>query len=208
VPFLGTIDRPYLLEMVMGLEPFYYLCQDHPQEMDALIRVIHERQLDAFRALSEDPWSVGILCENTSTAYISPGIYERYNMPHQRDYVDIMHRHGKAAILHMCGHVRGILHLIRETRCDGIHALTPAPTGDCPWEAALDELGEELVIIGILDPSIFIMGPIDRIGEEMSARITPRLREANFILWPAADGVAVSPERFRAVQRWFAENVE
>jgi hypothetical protein len=29
-------------------------------------------------------------------------------------------------------------------------ALTPPPTGDTPWELALDVIGENLIIIGIL----------------------------------------------------------
>jgi hypothetical protein len=36
--------------------------------------------------------------------------------------------------------------------------------------------------------------------------MTPRLREANFVLMPAADGIRVDRERFLAVKRWMEEN--
>jgi len=85
-------------------------------------------------------------------------------MPHQRDFVEAMHKAGKPAILHMCGHVLALLDLIRETGCDGIHALTPPPTGNTPWEKALDVIDEDLVIIGCLDPTIWISGKIEEIG--------------------------------------------
>ena len=127
-------------------------------------------------------------------------------MPHQHEFVEIMKENGKVAILHMCGHVRLILDLIVETGCDGIHALTPPPTGGTPWEDALDVIGEDLIIFGVLDPSIFASGPVDGIGPALDQLITPRLREANLVLMPAADGISVDYERFLAVKHWVEEN--
>ena len=201
--FWGPSTIPMLLENDMGVENFYYFLFDYPDEMDSLIKLIHSRMLKAFDCLATGPWESVTLCENTSTYYISPEVYEKYNMPHQRDFVDKVKRNGKTAILHMCGHVRDILHVIRETGCDGIHALTPPPTGNTPWEKALDILGEDLVIISCLDPSIFISGPLDDIGPKLDQLITPRIRESPFILGVFADGICVPQERFEAVSSWF-----
>ena len=126
-------------------------------------------------------------------------------MPHQRDFVAAAKRGGKTALLHMCGHVHGLLDLIRETGCDGIHFLTPPPTGDTPWEAALDVIGEDLILIGCPDPTIFASGPVDEIGPALDRLITPRLRDANFVLSPTADGISVGLERFYSVMRWMEE---
>lgn len=193
---------PRLLEFDMGTQNFYYLLNDYPQEMEALIRIIHERELEAFAILARGPCDVLILCENTSTFFISPDIYRRFNGPHVRDFVQAVHAERKTALVHMCGHVHDILHQIKDTGLDGIHALTPPPTGDTPWELALDVLGEETILIGILDPSIFIMAALDEIPAALDALYTPRLRRAHFCLWPAADGVRVPLERFEAVANW------
>ena len=130
--FWGPSAIPMLLENDMGVENFYYFLFDYHDEMDALIKLIHSKMLKAFECLANGPWESVTLCENTSTYYISPEIYGKYNMPHQRDFVELMKKNNKTAILHMCGHVRDILHLIKETGCDGIHALTPPPTGNTP----------------------------------------------------------------------------
>ena len=200
--FWGPSTIPRLLEVDMGVESFYYLLADHPAEMEGLIRTIHERELEAFRILADGPWDSVTLIENTSTYYIGPEIYRRFNMPHQREFVDLVKSRGKAALLHMCGHVGTILPLIKETGCDGIHALTPPPTGNTPWEQALDVLGEDLVIIGCLDPSIFISGRVEDVGPALDALVTPRLRASHFVLAPFADGIRVGLDRFRAVKEW------
>ena len=205
--FWGPSTIPRLLEEDMGTENFYYLMADCPAEMDGLIRTIHGRQRDAFRVLANGPWDSVTLIENTSTFYISPDIYRRYNMPHQREFVEMVKEEGKVALLHMCGHVHGILDLIKETRCDGIHALTPPPTGDTPWEDALDIIGEDLIIFGCLDPSIWISGPVEQIPAALDRLITPRLRESNFVLNPFADGIPVAPERFCTVAEWAGTGV-
>ncbi len=204
--FWGPSTIPRLLEYDMGVKGFYYLLWDHPQEMEALINTIHERELKAFEILAWGPSDVIILCENTSTFYISPEIYRKYNGPHVRDFVEIVHAAGKMAIIHMCGHVKNILDQIKDTGLDGIHALTPPPTGDTPWDLALDILGEDLIIIGVLDPTIFTSGPVEEIASALDALYTPRLRRANFILWPAADGIPVPLERFQAVADWMNGN--
>jgi len=204
--FWGMSAIPRLLQMDMGVEHFYYMLADHPGEMDALIRLMHERMLEAYAALAAGPWDCVLLCENTSTLYISPDVYRTYNGPHQGDFVEAVHAAGKVALLHMCGHVCDILEDIRETGCDGIQALTPPPTGNTPWEKALDVLGDEAIIIGLFDPSVFVTGPVEQIGPALDACMTPRLRESNFVLWLAADGIRVPEERFRAVGEWFERN--
>lgn len=204
--FWGPTTIPRLLENDMGVVNFYYLMNDHPGAMKELIEVMHAKELEAFRHLAAGPWTSVTLCENTSTYYISPRIYADFNMPHQRDFVEIVQASGKTAILHMCGHVHNLLPLIKETGCDGIHALTPPPTGDTPWEDALDALGEDLIIMGCLDPTVFAAGPVSDIGPALDRLITPRLRRSPFVLCLMADGIAVAEERFRAVARWMERN--
>ncbi|MCM8788390.1 MAG: hypothetical protein NC907_01220 [Candidatus Omnitrophica bacterium] len=58
------------------------------------------------------------------------------------------------------------------------------------------------IIIGALDPSIFLLSKIKDIPHALDLHVTERLRKANFILGVFADGIKVEAERFYAVSRW------
>lgn len=200
--FWGPSTIPHLLETDMGAENFYYLLDDYPAEMESLIGLIHQQELEAFRILARGPWHSVTLVENTSTYYIGPDIYRRYNMPHVSDFVDEVHRAGKIALIHMCGHIRDILPDIKETGLDGTHALTPPPLGNTPWELALDVLGEDQIIFGCLPASIFLQLPASEVGEALDQMITPRIARSRFVLSLFADGIIAPLERFMLVKEW------
>ena len=120
--FWGPSTIPRLLEIDMGVENFYYLMADHGAEVLALIQTIHRRELEAFRMLADGPWDSVILVENTSTYYISPEIYSLYNMPHQREFVDMVKSRGKPAILHSCGNLEEIMGAVSTVANAEFHA--------------------------------------------------------------------------------------
>lgn len=82
------------------------------------------------------PAEAVILVENTSSNLTSPAVYRKYSLPQVRDFVAATQRHGKKAILHMCGRLKDLLPEIRETGLDGIHGLTPPPFGDTTFQEA------------------------------------------------------------------------
>ncbi|MCE5258336.1 MAG: hypothetical protein LLG44_04655 [Chloroflexi bacterium] len=117
--FWGPSTVPHLLETAMGAEAFYYLANDYPAEMDGLIDAIHTCELDAFRTLAAGPVETVILCENTSSYYISPALYRRHNGRHVADFCRIIHGAGKTALVHMCGHISNLLADISAPACRG-----------------------------------------------------------------------------------------
>ena len=204
--FWGPSTIPHLLETAMGTEAFYYLLNDYPAEMEGLIAAIHTCELEAFQALAAGPVEVAILCENTSTYYIGPEIYRRYNRPHVTDFCRIIRAAGKVALVHMCGHIRNLLPQLASTGLQGVHGLTPPPVGDTPYELYLDAIGEDQVILGVLEPTVFNTGNVEDIWRTLDALYTARLRRSRFVLWAAADGLPVPLWRFEAVRDWMARN--
>ena len=207
VPTLAPSPVQQLIELDMGMAGFYYLLQDCPREMARLMEAMqHCRRQEYEITARRMPALALILVENTSTTMISPSVYRTYSLPQVRDFVEAAHRHGKRAILHMCGHLKDLLPVIRETGFDGVNGLTPPSIGDTHFEEALDLLGEDFIILGGVfsgDPFHQGAATAEEIGRALNEMLTPRIRKANFLLWVAADGLPTPLARFLAVRDWF-----
>ncbi|MBM4032493.1 MAG: hypothetical protein FJ291_12005 [Planctomycetes bacterium] len=206
IPTLDPSPVQQLIEMDMGMASFYYLLQDHRAEVEALLDAMHACRVQEYEIVARrSPAPALMPVENTSTTLISPPLYRRYSLPQLRDFCRICRRHGKKAILHMCGHLKGLLPELAETGLDGINALTPPPVGDLPFEDALDALGDRLIILGgIFDGAVFQKERVTRqeIWRALDRLFTPRLRRAPFLLWLGADGLPTPLDRFLAVRDW------
>lgn len=209
VPTLDASPVQHLLEYEMGAENFYYLLEDYEEDVEELLSIMHTCRMQEYRILAgKMPGEAVIPVENTSSGLISPQVYRKYSLPQIRDFVGVMREHGKKAAIHMCGHIKNLLNDIKETGLDGIHALTPPTIGDTEFEYALDVLGDKLIIIGCLDSTVFQRKDVSsgEIRECLERTITPRLREANFILWAVADGLPTPVEKFLIVGEWIEKN--
>lgn len=199
-----------LIEMEMGLEGFYYMLEDHRHDMENLLETMHNRRLQEYELLAQGTGAdVVIPMENTSTMLTSYDIYRRYSLPHIRDYVNILHKYDKKAVVHMCGHLKALLPLIRDTGMDGANAVTPPPVGNTMYEDALDICGEDFIILGgIFPPNIIHKTELsyDELSSMLDSLYTPRVRRASMLMWMAVDGLPTDLERFRMMRRWFDEN--
>jgi hypothetical protein len=210
VPTLDPSPVQYLLEYEMGPTNFYYLLSDHPHEVGELLAVMHSKRLKEYGILARrTPCEVVIPIENTSSTLISPTLYRDHSLPQVRDYVDILHQHGKKAVLHMCGHLNALLPAIRETGLDGINACTPPPVGATSYDNILDAYGEDFLLFGaILCPLMFQNPAVgrDELHDFLEQLYTPRMRQANLVLWLQADGAPTPVDRFLAVRDWMLAN--
>ena len=183
---LATITGPEtpLMGLIMyhcGIERTLYLLMDHPKETAELMEVIHQRNLEVYRLICQLPGRVVRPFEDTSSSLTAPWMFEKYCAPYLDEYAEICHQHGKLFIVHMCGLLREMLPLIAQTKIDGIEALTPPPTGNCPPELAREHL-PEAVIIGGMDPTRLV-GASPAQVEEMVEDILQRMDgDRRFIL--------------------------
>lgn len=203
VPTFSPSPVQQLIEYECGVEGFYNLLADEPELMERVIDALFAVTLRKYEIMAEkSPFIAAIPVENTSTALISPKLYRKYSLPHMRAFSDVMHKYGKKAIIHMCGHVYHLLDSLKETDLDGIHALTTPPIGDCPFEAALDALGDDLIIIGGLDGTVFHSpyANAEDIRDCINKTLTPRIRNSNFILGIGTDGLRTDLWRISAVR--------
>jgi hypothetical protein len=201
--FQSTTPVQNLIQEWTGLTRFHLFLLRHRSDMESLMNIMHERNKEGYEVMAESPTEVQCIVENTDVNLVSPKIYEAYSLKHVKDFVDIMHAHGKRAFVHMCGKINALLPLIGRTGLDGIDSLTPSPTGDVDFKDIYRLLGDDFVIHGVLDPTTWqpdyrteldIETNIDKLVEGISAK--------PFILCTAADGLPGFPiEKFKAIGR-------
>jgi len=196
-----------LVQTLMGVDNFAYALCDYPAEVDELITNMHRKNIGMYKLIaSKSPTKYVILVENTSTTMISPEIYRKYSMGHVKDFVDIMHENGKVAIIHMCGLIKDLLPLIKNTGLDVIDCLTPPPTGNVNFDDAYRIIGDHLTIHGLLDPTHWLTNPAEAIRENIHKLITKEVEKKPFILCTAADGIPGLPlEKFKMIRETIKE---
>lgn len=157
---LASLNAPvtplmHFIMFDMGIERTLYNIHDHEQEMVELMAAMHEQNKEVYEIVARAPGEIVRPFEDTSTSLTSPAMYAKYCIPYLDEYADIVHKGGKKYIVHMCGLLKDMLPLLAQTKIDGIEAATPPPTGDAPASLIREVMGDERVIIGGLDATLF-----------------------------------------------------
>ncbi|MBN1584667.1 MAG: hypothetical protein JXA89_28425, partial [Anaerolineae bacterium] len=67
-------------------------------------------------------------------------------------------------IQHACGHVRHLLPLMKASGIAGIESISPPPTGNIALNQVRNLVGNELAIIGGIEPTRFLTLPLEELG--------------------------------------------
>lgn len=204
IPVVSPSGTQHMLEYECGLMAFYDLLDECPELMERTIEAIQRQRQRQYELLAKHLTFAKTIIpvENTSSLLISPSLYRKYTLPHMQKYARTMREYDKKVIIHMCGALLDLLPEFKEIGLDGIHALTPPPVGTCPFETALDELGENLVVLSGFDTSVLRDESLSREAKIASMRDTmnPRVKAGNFALGIGADGIETSMELFDLVR--------
>jgi hypothetical protein len=119
------------LEFVAGIAGGQYLLADYPDEVEELFAAMHAVLVRSAEILTEhSPVDALYMIEDTSTTYVSPKQYDRYCKPQIREYGEIVRSAGRPMMLHMCGHLMGLLPVLAGMPADGFEAFTTPPVGN------------------------------------------------------------------------------
>ena len=80
----------FLIEMVWGLENTYYLLNDYPGEVEAILQQLHLSLKRQLEVIIESPARVVIEYENTSSTLLSPKMFRKYVLPFLNEYAEIL----------------------------------------------------------------------------------------------------------------------
>jgi hypothetical protein len=113
-----------------------------------------ESQKEIYRITEQAACGYVMICENL-TAETMGGLFNRYSREFLAERVDGLHAHGKKALIHIDGTLRGVVEGIADIGIDCIDALTPRPVGDVDLAEIRALTGDDILILGGLPGAIF-----------------------------------------------------
>jgi len=131
-----------------GVQNAFALLHDHPREVEALLELMAEKHLEAYRQIARLSMPVVEAGDNMDGSITSPELYRRYIIPFCQEVASILHRAGKLYGSHYDGRLRSLLPLLPETGLDYIEAATPSPWGDCSMEEIRFALRGQVAVWG------------------------------------------------------------
>lgn len=189
----------------MGVMDMCYLLADEREEMEKTMAVIAENQDRLYAITEASVCPYVMICENLSAETMG-GYFDAYIGPYLTARTAGLHAHGKQAIIHIDGTLRGVVERIPATGIDAIDAMTPAPVGDVDVADIRALVGDELIILGGL-PGAMFAPPFT--AEEMAdhvRRIIRHHKDRGRFIFGVAD--QVPPNGDLALVRLVSEMVE
>ncbi len=122
----GTCPRPFeQLQFIRGTENLLVDLLDRPADLMKLLSRMHDfycEELEAWARTQVDGLMFMDDWGSQQATLISPALWRELFMPLYRDYIDIAHRHGKAAFMHSDGHILGIFEDLVDLGLDAINS--------------------------------------------------------------------------------------
>lgn len=170
-----------MMEYWVGLENLVYALSDFPELVEEVLEAMKRVNKKYVEISAGARAEVYISWEDSSTTMISPALYEKYIAPEINEWCDILHRNGSKYMQHACGTLNNLARIMKQTKIDALESITPPPTGDIqPWEMA-EILGDDVVLIGGIEPTRFA-GLRNGEFEKYVVNILEKMKNRSFVL--------------------------
>ncbi|NLO74240.1 MAG: hypothetical protein GX100_09075 [candidate division WS1 bacterium] len=207
VSHVGVGESPFMywIEWLAGVEQAHFLLHDYPDEVEALLEVLHAGLLRCTELIAErHPADLVYFVENTSTSLLSPAQYRQYCQRHLSEYAALLGAHERLVVLHMCGLLRDLLPDLAELPVAGFEAFTSPPVGNTTLAQGRAVCPSTCLIGGT--NAVLWTHPADRILMELEAHLDALPHTRGLVVTSA--GVMpplASPETLREVCTWVRE---
>lgn len=151
-PILLSSNMPsaiqYMLQYETGVENFWYLLMDCPNLLEEAMEVWQDIQQQKYNIMATLSCDGFYQAENTSTTMISPEYYQKYSFKHMQQFTLAAQKADVRSLVHMCGLLKDLMPLLKQTGMNGIHALSPAPIGNTSFEYAYQIMPKDFFALG------------------------------------------------------------
>ena len=147
--FIPRINLQRLFIEIMGVENTLYALADDRPMVERLITALDESDRQMLDVVAKSPIPIINFGDNVDHHFLPPNLFERYVLPEYQRRADFFRAAGKFTNAHWDGSIKLLLPYAKQTRLDGIEALTPVPQGDITVPEMKEALGDMILLDGI-----------------------------------------------------------
>ncbi len=145
---------------LFGAQELIMETRDDPVWVRELLAILMERKKASAASMEGARYDLLELGGGSaSSTVISPGIFEEFVAPWDREIIRELHRAGQRVVYHTCGGMMPLLERIAGMEPDAMETFTPpALGGDADLAGAKARIGERVCMIGGFDQHTFFRG--------------------------------------------------
>jgi hypothetical protein len=128
---VGSSPLMLWLEWLAGIESGHLMLADQLAEVESLFEAIQGSLVRRTTLVCErHPADLILLTEDSSTTLMSPDQYRRYCRKYVGEVAALARSYDRKLVLHMCGHLKGLLPQLAELDVRAFEAFTSPPLGN------------------------------------------------------------------------------
>ncbi len=150
--------------LLIDLNSLYSLFLTDYKFYEKLMNFSIDRFKDYTNAISDSGIDVHSIGANVAGGFIGKEMFDKYILPFEKRYIDIVQSKGNPALYHNCGEIMNLVESYIEVGPKMVEPFSPPPIGDGNLAEAKKRSKGKFIIVGNVDQvNILKPGPIDKI---------------------------------------------
>jgi len=172
--------------LLIDLTSLYSLFLIDYKFYEKLMNFSIERIKNYANAISDSGVDVHCIGANVAGGFIGKKFFDRYILPFEKEYVDILQSKGVPALYHNCGKIMDLVESYIGVGPKMVEPFSPPPLGDGNLAEAKSRSKGKFIIVGNVDQvNILKPGPIDKIKKVTEKTVEVGKVRGKFILQSA-----------------------
>jgi uroporphyrinogen-III decarboxylase len=152
---------------------------------ERLMTFAMNRILDYARAMADAGVDVQCVGGNVPGGFLGRRTYDRYVLPFERKYIELLQQNGLPAMYHNCGEIMNLVESYKDLGVRVVEPFSPPPLGDADLaraKALVD--GRYVMLSGIDQVNVLQKGTVDQVKQATEQCIRTGKPDGGFILQP------------------------
>jgi uroporphyrinogen decarboxylase len=172
--------------LLINLDSLYSLFLTDFKFYEKLMNFSIDRFKDYTNAISDSGIDVHSIGANVAGGFVGKKLFDKYILPFEKKYIDIVQSKGIPALYHNCGDIMNLVESYIEVGAKMVEPFSPHPLGDGDLSEAKRRSKGSFVIIGNVDQvNVLKPGPIEKIKKVTEETVEVGKVGGKFILQSA-----------------------